>query len=142
MKLVLFAILFTPLLNYAQAKSKIDSVVINFLKSQPNTPTPVLKITGNGKKGTISRNYFWNKNQPITKDSVTITTYLFGSGASHSTVTHLLLDIMIPKKEKYRIIESKTVEEGIKELMQLIQPFNLSDSQKAILINQLTVAYY
>lgn len=142
MKRVLFALIFLPLLAQSQKRSKIDSVVIQFLKSQPNTSTPILTISGNKKKGIISRNYFWDENnRSVFKDSIKIITYLFGSGVSH-TRAYLLIDIIIKKQDNYHIVECPKVEDGIKELLNLIQAYNLSDSQKAVLLHQLTVAYY
>jgi hypothetical protein len=141
MKLLIGILLFSPLLSTAQAKSKIDSIVIEFLSKQPNTPKPILKITGNERKGTITRNYFWQANDPIIKDSVRIDTYLFGSGGSHCS-TYLLTAITSHKNTEYHVIERKTIEEAIKDLIEVVEPFRLFDSQKALLINQLTIAYY
>lgn len=141
MKFILVLIAIIPLFSFGQEPSNVDSFVIKFLRNQPNTPVPFLKVTRNGRKGTISRNYFWKANEPIIKDSLMITTYLFGSAASHEP-TYILIKLLLHKKEEYKIINNETVEGGIQELLQLIKPYHLSNSQKAQLINQLSFAYY
>lgn len=141
MKVLLIIALTLPIYSKGQETINIDSVVIKFLRTQPNISKPFLTITRNGKKGTVSRNYFYHPNEAVTKDSVKIITYLFGSADSHAPV-YLLITVLQPDKEEYKIVESKTIEQGISELFKFIQPLKLSESQKAVLINQLSYTYY
>jgi|GEM_PF-3135744 len=141
LKLILILLAATPLISFAQKKENIDSLVIQFLRQQPNTPSPFIEITKKGKRGTVSRNYFYNAGDTITKDGLLITEYVFGSAESHAT-KYFLLCVDAPHQNAHHIIDDQTVEQAIKHLLQLTEGFKLSDAQKAYLINQLTLAYY
>lgn len=141
MKSIFFIVFLIPVLGNGQSKSDVDSVLINFLRSKPNIPTPVLKIEKVGKTETINRNYYWQAKDEIRKDSIRLTGYVFGTSASHGE-TYFMLKVFQNKKVFYQIIEERNIKQAIDTLLRNISEYKLTNSQQAILINQLTTAYF
>jgi hypothetical protein len=137
--LMLFLLLF--FLKSVTAQKKIDSVIMEYLNRKPNIPKPFYKIKKEGKTDVTYTNFYVHPNTPIIIDSFKIITYRFGASQSHSPV-YFLIRIIHSKYCDYKIIDNETVEEGISNLLQYIQSYKLSNSQKAQLLNQLTFSYY
>ena len=127
--------------NCIRAQTNTDSIVIQYLRSQPNTPAPFLKVIKKGRVKIREANYFIEPNHPIRKDILKISTFLFGSSASHSS-KYFLIQVSISNKISYKIIDNSILEEAIKTFFSFIKPYNLPNTDKAILVNQLSYTYY
>lgn len=127
--------------SHIRAQNNTDSIVVQYLRSQPNTPAPFLKVITKGKERIRTTNYFIEPNHPIKKDTLKISTFLFGSSASHSS-KYFLIQVSISNKSLYKIIDTSVLEEAIKTFFSFIKPYNLPDTDKAVLVNQLSYTYY
>ena len=123
------------------AQNNTDSIVIQYLRSLPNIPAPFMNVIQKGKEKIRSSNYFVEPNLPISKDTIKIATFLFGSTASHSS-KYFLIQVFISNKFFYKIIDNPILEEAIKSFFSFIKPYNLPDTDKAVLLNQLSYTYY
>jgi hypothetical protein len=125
--------------SYSQ--SQVDSLVIDYLNKTPSTTKAFYKIEKKGKKGTILSNYYYHPNSAIKFGGNEIVTYRFGLAASHSDV-YFLLTIKQSGKKVYKVIDNNKIEDAISDLLKYLQPYNLSNSQNAQLINQLSFCHY
>jgi hypothetical protein len=123
-----------------RAQANIDSIVIHYLQSQQNTPAPFLQVTKQGRE-TIRTANFIEPNEPVIKDTIKISTFLFGSSASHSS-KYFLIQVFVSNKFLYKIIDRPSLKEGIQSPFTFIEPYDLPDANKAVLINQLSYKYY
>jgi hypothetical protein len=139
----LFLILcFLSVQGNLKAQENTDSIVLRYLRSKPDIPTPFLKVEKKGpRKGLISQNYFTDANTPIKIDSVLISTFLFGSSSTHSR-KYFLLRMKSSHVNTYKIIDDDTFEAGLNDLLEYVRPYRLPDPQKAFLVNQLSYTYY
>ena len=128
-----------PVLVHSQDNA--DSAVLRYLRTKPDIPAPFLKVVRKGNKGVRSQNYFNEPNEPIKNDSITFTTYLFGSSASHNR-KYFLIEIKTTSAKMFKIIDDDNLEDGIKSLFAFLAKYHLSDSKKAVFVNQLTYTYY
>ena len=81
-----------------------------------------------------------DSNQTVKRDTVKICTFLFGSNSSHSS-KHFLIEVFTSNKSYYKIIDNSNIKDAIENFFSFIKEYNLSDSDKAILIRQLCYAY-
>lgn len=129
-----------PVCSCAQTSINIDSIVIKFLQTKSSTSAPILTKKREGKKEVISRNYFFESNKPITKDNVRINTYVFGSSDSHAPI-FFMITAEQQGLEMVKIFESKTIGEAINDALKFVEPFQLTESQKAVIVNHLACTF-
>jgi len=96
------------------------------LQSQQNTPAPFLQVTKQGRE-TIRTANFIERNEPVIKDTIKISTFLFGSSASHSS-KYFLIQVFVSNKFLYKIIDRPSLEEGIQSPFTFIEPYDLPDA--------------
>lgn len=125
--------------SYSQ--SQVDSLVIDYLNKKTSNIKAFYKVEKHGKKGTILTNFYAHSNPSLYFNRNEIVTYRFGLSASHSDI-YFLVAIKQSDKQVYKIIDNIKIEDAINELLKYLQPYNLSNSQKAQLINQLSFCHY
>jgi hypothetical protein len=141
-KCLLLILCFLSITEILSAQENTDTIVMKYLRSKPDIPTPFLKVEKTGsRKGVISRNYFTEPNAPIKIDTILISTFLFGSSSTHSR-KYFLLRIKTPHINTYKIIDDDRLETGLKVLFEYVRPYRLPDSQQAFLVNQFSYTYY
>lgn len=117
-----------------------DSVVMRYLRSVPDIPTPTLKISKKKNKTLREANFFIEEMDSVFYENTMLNTFIFGSSASH-TRRYFLIQALSGNKLDYFIIDSPKLESGINELFRVVQQWNLSDTKKAILVRELIYIY-
>jgi len=123
------------------AQESADSIVMRYLRSKPDIPAPFLKVEKKGGNAIRSQNFFNEPNTPINNDTINIVTFLFGSSASHSR-KFFLIQIKAPHESTYKIIDDDHLGTAVNDLLKYLAPYKLSESKRAVLVNQLTYTYY
>jgi hypothetical protein len=141
MKFILILIMLSPFITKAQQKSAIDSVVMQFLQSKPLSEKPFFEVKKKGKYTVINKNYSWNVHETIDNKGVKIEGYTFGYSASHAE-RYYLIKIHRNGTDVYEIIDERNISKAIEKLLGVTASLGLSNSQNAMLIHQLTTAYF
>jgi hypothetical protein len=122
-------------------QSKEDTVVMQYLSTVKNIPTPTLEIVRKSKRKVVrSANFFANAYDSVQNANVKITAYLFGSDASHAR-KYYLLKTDANEGIQYKVIDNAALEGAIADLLDFVKPFGLADAEKSVLIRGLTFVY-
>ena len=124
----------------ANSQNKLDTVVMDYLRSIKHTPSPVLEVSKKRNKTIRNANFYVEKTNSFQHERILLNTFLFGSTTSHSR-KYFILQIKSADNTIHQIIDDLTLEKAINNLFFYIQKYQLSESEKSLLVRELTYAY-